>query len=629
MNCYRCHTPIPAEARFCISCGADLSDPSAAGSSTTAAMDAAAAERLLRMLQEEVGSEFAIERELGRGGMAVVYLATDVQLERKVAIKVLPPELTFGSGAIERFKREARTAATLDHPNIIPIYRISATGRLFWYSMKYLVGPSLAKILDQEGRLSLADTIKVLEQVAAALDYAHARNIIHRDIKPANIMLDDLKRVVVTDFGIAKQLTAGSFTASGSVIGTPYYMSPEQCSGSKTLTGAADQYAVGVMTYQMLAGQVPFEGESAVDILTKHVMQPPPPLDVLRPGLPSHVYGAVERALAKKPEERFPSVGAFVEALKHPPARTTAAARPRTSLSSLPTVTLRQPSFARKVGPRAALIASAILLAGVGAIAVRRWIAQPRPATERDVERHSALRREEVPRATGSGGPRASADSTSTAHVTTAASRQGLSAGPQQAPTGGAGTTTAAAISTRAAGTPPSATEVLGTLTVRIANGPARLYVDGMFRAETPSHREKLRPGLHRLRLERPGYRTLDTTVVITEGGDSELRLSLEPEPPPPSGEQRDTTAAEPREPAGEPPTVGAGVVVIRTLGGWARIFINDRFVREGTSFRDSFPAGTHRIRLEREGFVTVDTTLTVVAGQEHSITITMRRRGP
>lgn len=123
----------------------------------------------------------------------------------------------------------------------------------------------------------MSDTIRVLDQVARALDYAHARHVVHRDMKPANVMLDAEDRVVVTDFGIAKQVTSGSLTASGSVLGTPYYMSPEQCTGSKTLTGAADQYSVGVMAYEMLAGQVPFEGDSAVDILTKHVMQPPPP----------------------------------------------------------------------------------------------------------------------------------------------------------------------------------------------------------------------------------------------------------------------------------------------------------------------------------------------------------------
>lgn len=316
MNCYRCHTPLPDEARFCISCGAALSGSSAVTTAATTVVDAARAAELLRMLQEEVGAEFQVIQEIGRGGMAVVYLATEVSLGRRVAIKVLPPELTFGFEAIERFKREARTAATLDHPNIVPIYRVGTGGRLFWYAMKYLDGNSLAEILRERQRLSLSDTVKILHRVAQALDYAHAREIIHRDIKPANVMLDSHKHVFVTDFGIAKELATGSFTVSGSVIGTPYYMSPEQCTGSKTVTGAADQYSVAVMAYEMLAGRLPFEGDSVVDILTKHVTQPPPPLEDLRPDLPKHVYRAIEKALAKKPEERFPTVGAFVQALR-------------------------------------------------------------------------------------------------------------------------------------------------------------------------------------------------------------------------------------------------------------------------------------------------------------------------
>src|SRR5574341_925020 len=317
MDCFRCHTPIPDDSRYCLACGADVSNPGV-GAATTAAMTAAASEQLLRLVRQEVANEFEVEHELGRGGMAIVYLATEVHLGRKVAIKVLPPDLTFSGDTIDRFKREARTAATLDHPNIIPIHRVSTGGRLFWYAMKFLEGRSLADILKERQPLPLDATVRILEQVASALDYAHARHVVHRDIKPANIMLDAADRVIVTDFGIAKQLSAGSLTSSGSAIGTPYYMSPEQCHGAKTLTGAADQYSTGVMTYQMLSGQVPFEGDSAIDILTKHCTQKPPPLDILRPGLPRHVYQAIDRALAKVPGERFPNVATFVEGLTKP-----------------------------------------------------------------------------------------------------------------------------------------------------------------------------------------------------------------------------------------------------------------------------------------------------------------------
>ena len=251
MICDHCHTPVSDEARFCPSCGSLVSDADGQ-SAATAAMDQHSFSQMERMLREDTKGEYTIERMLGRGGMAVVYLATEPQLLRKVALKVLPPELTFGHG-VERFKREAKTAATMDHPNIIPIYRISSSGNLFWYVMKYLEGQSLDEMMRERDVFTLDETIAILEQVADALDYAHQRQVIHRDIKPANVMFDSRNRVVVTDFGIAKALTEGKLTATDSIIGTPYYMSPEQGMG-KPVTGASDQYSVAVMAYRMLVG---------------------------------------------------------------------------------------------------------------------------------------------------------------------------------------------------------------------------------------------------------------------------------------------------------------------------------------------------------------------------------------
>jgi predicted Ser/Thr protein kinase len=270
--------------------------------------------KIEELLRKETAGHYTIKRLLGKGGMAVVYLAGEVHLARDVAIKVLPPELTFGHG-VERFKREAKTAAALDHPNIIPVYRVSTEGTLFWYAMKYLEGQSLEQVLKDRGKLPLGLTIKILRQVADALDYAHERKVVHRDMKPANVMLDSRNRVIVTDFGIAKALSEGTLTASGSVIGTPYFMSPEQGMG-KMVSGASDQYSVGVMAYRMLAGHVPFEGDSAIDVLHKHCMVQPPPLENAAPGMPRHIYLAVHRALDKKAEHRFPTVGALVDALE-------------------------------------------------------------------------------------------------------------------------------------------------------------------------------------------------------------------------------------------------------------------------------------------------------------------------
>jgi len=309
MNCYRCATPIPENSRFCLSCGADVSGDTAEHTIVTGSDP-----ELMLKLQEDLGSDFILERELGRGGMAVVYLGRDTHLGRKVAVKVLPPELTFGSGAmVERFKREAKVAATLDHPNVIPVHRVSTSGKLFWYVMKFLEGDSLDHILHREGQLPVDRAADILHQTAAALQYAHKHQVVHRDVKPANVVIDSDGRVTVTDFGIAKALDANTLTASGSMIGTPYYMSPEQCTG-KRVGPAADQYSLAVMAYQMLGGHLPFTGDSVIDIIRQHCMDPPP-LSVLRPELPPLLCQVVERALGKTPEERFATVEDFARAV--------------------------------------------------------------------------------------------------------------------------------------------------------------------------------------------------------------------------------------------------------------------------------------------------------------------------
>lgn len=313
MNCYKCQTPIPDNSRFCSACGADVSGDSHAHTDTITDEQGA---HLFNMLQGELGDEYILERELGRGGMAVVFLGHDARLGRKVAVKVLPPELTYGGGSmIERFKREAQTAAKLDHPYIIPVYRVSPGGRLFWYVMKYLDGEALDDVLEREGQLTVERTVEIVRQVAEALDYAHQNKVVHRDVKPANVVVDAKGRVTVTDFGIAKALDANTLTASGSIIGTPYYMSPEQCKG-KRVGPAADQYSLAVMTYQMLGGHLPFTGDSAVEIVHKHVADPVPPLGVLRPQLPAKVVEVVERGLAKAPEQRFATVAEFARVLQ-------------------------------------------------------------------------------------------------------------------------------------------------------------------------------------------------------------------------------------------------------------------------------------------------------------------------
>ena len=218
MNCFKCATPLPDGAKFCFTCGTDVSGEHGHASDKTIAVEPDP--EIMTRLQADIGTEYVIEKELGRGGMAIVYLGHDASLGRKVAVKLLPPELTFSSGSvIERFKREARTSATLDHPNIIPVYRVSQGKKLFWYVMKFLEGESLDTIVERDGQLAVDRTVDIVRQTADALDYAHQHQVIHRDIKPANIMIDAKGRVTVTDFGIAKALDAATLTATGSMIG--------------------------------------------------------------------------------------------------------------------------------------------------------------------------------------------------------------------------------------------------------------------------------------------------------------------------------------------------------------------------------------------------------------------------
>jgi len=459
MRCAHCASSLPDGSVFCTNCGADVGN---AASTPPPSLDDAGVAKLTRVLREATAGEYEIERELARGGMGVVFLATETQLRRRVAIKVLPPALTFGANAIERFRREARTAAALDHPNIIPIYRVSAGGELLWYSMKLLEGRSLDAILKERERLELGEIIALLDQVADALDYAHQHGVIHRDIKPGNIVLDDRGRVTVTDFGIAKEIQEGSFSASGHLLGTPYYMSPEQYLGAE-VSGAADQYSLGIVAYQCLGRRVPFDAGTAYELLNKHVSEPPPPLAELRPDLPPHAYAAIERALAKSSADRFSTVTDFVNAL---------AGRAPIVESPLGAALRRRRMVAWGTG----ITAVAALFGGI------------------------ALFRRGAPEAQQAHPP-AAAD-------TFAPVPGGAADGGQVRPT-----------------TPSRAPTAV--LIIRFTSGWGRIYVDGALRGERPVHREELPPGTHTLRFERPGFVPMDTTLTLRSGTkllDIELR---------------------------------------------------------------------------------------------------------
>ena len=281
------------------------SAPTPTQSSTSA--ENRAVQELLQRLREATIGVYDILGELGRGGMATVFLAHEISLDRKVAIKVMSPSMVHGEGMVERFKREARTAAQLSHPNIIPIYAVHETSGLLYIVIKLVEGTPLDAIMRELNQLPVPMVQGILAQVGGALGYAHRHGVIHRDIKPGNILIDDEGWAVVTDFGIAKVTADHGLTSTGMAIGTPTYMSPEQATADN-VTGASDQYSLGVVAYEMLTGRPPFTGTSPVQLMYSHNHDTPPDIRSLRPDTPDELCNAVKRMLAKDPADRFPSM---------------------------------------------------------------------------------------------------------------------------------------------------------------------------------------------------------------------------------------------------------------------------------------------------------------------------------
>jgi serine/threonine-protein kinase len=302
---------------------------SAADNNTTVALAGGAPgttsttqDALVEALRQATIGEYEILGVLGRGGMATVYLAHDLSLDRKVAIKVLSPALfQMGEGMVERFKREARTAAALSHPHIIPIYAVKESHNILYFVMKYVSGRPLdAVIHDVGGGLPIKMVQTIIAQVGDALAYAHRHGVIHRDIKSANIMLDDEGWAVVTDFGIAKVEAAQGLTMTGVTVGTPAYMSPEQCA-SVEVTGATDQYSLGVVAYEVLTGRLPFRSTSSMSVMYAHFNERPQDVTGLRPDCPENLAAAVMRMLEKEPGDRWPTLDDVVAVCGRPSLR--------------------------------------------------------------------------------------------------------------------------------------------------------------------------------------------------------------------------------------------------------------------------------------------------------------------
>ena len=323
--CPACHTPLPEEAQFCLQCG--TATPAEPGEPSRAVATGAVE---LARVRNSLAASYRIERVLGEGGMATVYLAEDLKHRRKVAVKVMRPELSATLG-VDRFLREVEIAAKLSHPHILPVHDSGETGGILYYVMPYVEGESLRDRVQRDGQLPVDEALQLAREVAEALRYAHKRGIIHRDIKPANVMLGE-GHALVADFGIARAAdNSRALTQTGLAVGTPQYMSPEQASGEPEVDARADVYAIGAVLYEMLAGRAPFTGPTPQAVLAKSLTEEVVPLQRVRAAVPVSVAAVVAKAMARRPAERYASGAELEQAL--------AAARDAVRSGALPAAT--------------------------------------------------------------------------------------------------------------------------------------------------------------------------------------------------------------------------------------------------------------------------------------------------
>jgi len=512
LYCSRCGTQNKDSAKFCDSCGLDLTATTPVG-----ALAEAGEITEIEMVRKELDEEYEILDELGRGGMAIVFKAKEKQLDREVAIKVLPFSLAFDKEFVERFQREARTSAKLEHPNIIPIYRVGKSGRVIYFVMKFLRGKPLSSILGQRGSLPPGEIRKILAEVARALAYAHKKEIVHRDIKPDNIMFDEHGHAVVTDFGIAKAASGGKLTGTGMSIGTPHYMSPEQAK-AQPLDGRSDLYSLGVVAFQCLTGGVPFDGEDSFSIGYKHIMEEIP-MPALENPEKRQLFEIIRKMMAKLPAQRFQNAEELAGVLEggRSVSFTTDATQALPSmagarLASAPTTPLPRATGSRPPGPggvpptvseparRSVLSGLLLWLIIVGAVfggggffAYKQGLIFAKPDTA---------------------GGRGGGDSTLAHDSTTRTDSAG----------GIATTDTTKRDTAAVTSLPPAPPGQPGRLVLTGLPQGARVTIDGQ---PVRGTQIDLPPAVHHLSVRATGYRAYDRQIAITPGQTSNLRVDM------------------------------------------------------------------------------------------------------
>jgi serine/threonine protein kinase len=502
MNCLRCGKEIALGLRFCGHCGTQASDPEAG----TLILPPEDPEALLTRLRIVFAGEYEVERELGRGGMAAVYKAVEISLKRQVALKVLLPEMGITAASVERFQREASLVAGLDHPNIVPMYRVGLVGGIPHIAMRFVEGHSLHGILEAQGALPMPAVLGILRAATRGLAFAHERGVVHRDVKGGNILVDTDGRVLLSDFGIALRASDASITAVGTVIGTPSFMSPEQCAGHRAVP-QSDQYSIGIVAFQMLTGGVPFQSESLAGLMQHHFFSPVPDIRVIRDDVPEGLVQVIERAMTKAPDRRFPKTWdmlAALEAIPFPEVDRRESERILCELAggtALPKITTRS----------IPVLAAAHTIAMMSTAAGRPWWRSPRwvaaAATAVLVALGLAVRGARQ----GDGRPAVAAPAAA------ASQPQALSARPE---------TKAPDVAAR----PPQPAVPVATGKLRLLTVPpdAEILIDGRRVGVGSVFDLKVPLGPRRLQIRANGYQTFDTTIVVKVGETRSLgRIAL------------------------------------------------------------------------------------------------------
>jgi hypothetical protein len=496
MTCAQCGREIALGARFCGNCGTEVSDPEAA----TVVLPPEASDALLARLRLVLAGEYDVERELGRGGMAAVFKAIEIPVERTVALKVLLPELGLTATAADRFRREASLVAGLDHPNIVQVYRVGQVGGIFYIAMRFVEGRSLHSILETQGALPLPVVLGVLRGATRGLAFAHQHGVVHRDVKGGNILVDADGRVVLSDFGVALRAADVSVTAAGTVIGTPSFMSPEQCAGHRARP-QSDQYALGILAFLMLTGALPFESETLAGLMQHHFFTPVPDVQVARDDVPRALVAVLQRALAKEADRRFATTREMLDALEAIPFPEGDRRESERVLRDL-----ARGVAVPKLHTRSLPAVAAAPTLPLGALVVRRrWWRSP--AWISGLAAASVLTLGLAVRGARTG-PDPSAALPRLAPL-------------QARPPGGA-----AGGATRPA--PPAVPAATGKLRLLTAPPDAEILIDGRHAGWGSVVDLKLAPGPRHLQIRAPGYQPFDTTIAVTVGQTLSLgRIAL------------------------------------------------------------------------------------------------------